>query len=789
MDLSKLNREQRIAAETLEGPVLILAGAGSGKTRALTYRVANLIDHGVPAWRILALTFTNKAAREMKNRVADLIGPEAADEAWISTFHSTCARILRRDIEKLGYSRSFVIYDDEDQARVLKEILKHQNIDENFLPVREIRAKIGDAKNRLYSPDEWFQHSARDRRSSRIHDVMCDYEKRMKTLNALDFDDLLLKTLELLADHPPVLQQYRERFRYVLVDEYQDTNRAQYELIRLITAESRNLCVVGDDDQSIYGWRGADIRNILDFEDDYPDAKVIKLEQNYRSTANILDAANQLIANNEGRKDKRLWTEHPDGDKIQVYRAGDEHDESMWIAGQILNLQKQGMSYGDTAILYRTNAQSRVPEEMLMRCNIPYKVFGGQKFYERKEIKDILAYLRVIVNPADDISLSRIINVPKRAIGETTVQALAEAAAERELPLYGVLNDPPEALSSRAKSSVGAFFSMMTLLGAMKEAMGLVEFVDLLIEKTGLEEQYRKEDTDEAADRIENMNEFRNGIREYAENEEEPTLEGYLENVSLVTDLDRENDSRGYVTMMTLHSAKGLEFDNVFIPGMEENLFPSMRSIEEENRLEEERRLMYVGITRARKRLFLSYASERMLYNQYNHNAPSRFLKEIPARLMHVTFVKEKDDNFFGRYGNTSGGRSTGNSRSTGVTESGRITPFTKQVPSRSVVSPGTGIPGKPVLTLKGKNLNEIPGVTKGFGSTIRSAARAHADEAMKSLFSVGDRAMHPKFGTGTVTELSGSGVNARIMIRFDDGHERTLSLAVAPIVRMEAEE
>ena len=789
MDLSKLNREQRIAAETLDGPVLILAGAGSGKTRALTFRVANLIDHGVPAWQILALTFTNKAAREMKNRVADLIGPEAADEAWISTFHSTCARILRRDIEKLGYSRSFVIYDDDDQARVLKEILKHQNIDENFLPVREIRAKIGDAKNRLYSPDEWFQHSARDRRSSRIHDVMCDYEKRMKTLNALDFDDLLLKTLELLADHPPVLQQYRERFRYVLVDEYQDTNRAQYELIRLITAESRNLCVVGDDDQSIYGWRGADIRNILDFEDDYPDAKVIKLEQNYRSTANILDAANQLIANNEGRKDKRLWTEHPDGDKIQVYRAGDEHDESMWIAGQILNLQKQGMSYGDTAILYRTNAQSRVPEEMLMRCNIPYKVFGGQKFYERKEIKDILAYLRVIVNPADDISLSRIINVPKRAIGETTVQALAEAAAERELPLYGVLNDPPEALSSRAKSSVGAFFSMMTLLGAMKEAMGLVEFVDLLIEKTGLEEQYRKEDTDEAADRIENMNEFRNGIREYAENEEEPTLEGYLENVSLVTDLDRENDSRGYVTMMTLHSAKGLEFDNVFIPGMEENLFPSMRSIEEENRLEEERRLMYVGITRARKRLFLSYASERMLYNQYNHNAPSRFLKEIPARLMHVTFGKEKDDNFFGRYGNTSGGRSTGNSRSTGVTESGRITPFTKQVPSRSVVSPGTGIPGKPVLTLKGKNLNEILGVTKGFGSTIRSAARAHADEAMKSLFSVGDRAMHPKFGTGTVTELSGSGVNARIMIRFDDGHERTLSLAVAPIVRMEAEE
>ena len=778
MDLSKLNREQRIAAETLEGPVLILAGAGSGKTRALTYRVANLIDHGIPAWRILALTFTNKAAKEMKTRVADLIGAEKADEAWISTFHSTCARILRRDIEKLGYSRSFVIYDDDDQARVLKEILKRQNIDEAFLPVRELRGKIGDAKNRLLSPDEWFHHSARDRRSSMIHDVMCEYEKRMKSLNALDFDDLLLKTLELLADHPPVLQQYRERFRYVMVDEYQDTNKAQYELIRLITAESRNLCVVGDDDQSIYGWRGADIRNILDFEDDYPDAKVIKLEQNYRSTANILDAANQVIANTEGRKDKKLWTEHADGEKIEVYQASDEHDESMWIARQILNLRQQGNSYGDTAILYRTNAQSRVPEEMLMRSNVPYKVFGGQKFYERKEIKDILAYLRVIVNPADDISLSRIINVPKRAIGDTTVQALAEAAAERDLPLYGVLNDPPETLGSRAKSSVNAFFGMMTLLGAMKEAMGLVEFVDVLIEKTGLEEQYRKEDSDEAADRIENMNEFRNGIREYAESEEDPTLEGYLENVSLVTDLDREDDSRGYVTMMTLHSAKGLEFDHVFIPGMEENLFPSIRSMQEDNRLEEERRLMYVGITRARKRLFLSYTSERMLYNQYSHNPPSRFLKEIPARLLHASFGREKETpTFSGGYSRSGYGRQENYSGD-------RPNPGPAAI--RKPAVPGSI--GKPALTLKGRSLDAIPGVSKGFGM-VQSAARILENDAMKSLFSAGDRVRHPKFGAGTVTEISGNGANARIMIRFDDGQEKTLSLAVAPIVRMEENE
>ena len=784
MDLSKLNREQRIAAETLEGPVLILAGAGSGKTRALTYRVANLIDHGIPAWRILALTFTNKAAKEMKSRVADLIGTEAADEAWISTFHSTCARILRRDIEKLGYSRSFVIYDDDDQGRVLKEVLKNQNIDESFLPIREIRGKIGDAKNRLMSPDEWFQASARDRRSSRIHDVMCEYENRMKALNALDFDDLLLKTLELLADHPPVLQQYRERFRYVMVDEYQDTNKAQYEMIRLLTAESRNLCVVGDDDQSIYGWRGADIRNILDFEDDYPDATVIKLEQNYRSTSNILDAANQLIANNEGRKDKKLWTEQPEGEKISVYRAADEHDESIWIARQILNLRQQGIPYGDTAILYRTNAQSRVPEEMLMRSGIPYKVFGGQKFYERKEIKDILAYLRVIVNPADDISLSRIINVPKRAIGDTTVQALSQAAAERGVPLYGVLNDPPESLSTRARSSVSAFFGMMTLLGAMKEAMGLIEFTDTLIEKTGLEEQYRKEETDEAADRIENMNEFRNSLREYAQSEENATLEGYLENVSLVTDLDREDDHRGYVSMMTLHSAKGLEFDQVFIPGMEENIFPSMRSMTEENRLEEERRLMYVGITRARKRLYLSYATERMLYNQYAHNPPSRFLKEIPSRLIHATFSKERETFSFGGSGNSRTGSFAGQRNE------GRILPF-RQNGRETGLQNVRNAPsaGKPVLTLKGRNLEDIPGVQKGFGSTIRSTAHDYESDAMKNLFSAGDRARHPKFGTGTVLEVTGSGANARIIIRFDDGHERTLSLAVAPIVRMEEEQ
>ena len=779
MDLTALNQEQRRAAETLEGPVLILAGAGSGKTRALTYRVANLIDHGVPAYSILALTFTNKAAREMKERVRNLIGDEQAEEAWISTFHSTCARILRRDIEKIGYTRSFAIYDDDDQQRVLKETYKQLNIDDKFIPIRETKAKISDAKNRLLTPDEWFAKSMRDRRTSMIHDIMTLYEKRMKALNALDFDDLLMKTLELLAEHPPVLEVYRRRFRYVLVDEYQDTNRTQYELIRLITAESRNLCVVGDDDQSIYGWRGADIRNILDFEKDYPDAAVIKLEQNYRSTSNILDAANQVISHNDGRKDKTLWTEHGSGEKICVYCAQDEREEAAWIVQEIQELRRRGVSLGETAVLYRTNAQSRVPEEMLMKAGIPYKVFGGQKFYERKEIKDILAYLRVIANPADDISLARIINVPKRSIGDSTVEALATYAAKEGMPLFSALNDLPEGLGSRAKNSVNAFFQMMTMLTAMKECMDLQAFIDFLIDKTGLVEQYRKEDTEEAMNRIENIQEFRGSISEFVQMGEEPTLEAYLENVSLVTDLDRAEGRNDYVVLMTLHSAKGLEFDNVFIPGMEEGIFPSARSVDEDNRLEEERRLMYVGITRARKRLFLSRAEERMMYNQFSHNPPSRFLDEIPARLVKAEY--------------SPGGRSGGYGRSYAGMHG---IPGSRQTRDRDewtdgfgdtvtrTLKPAAGL-GKPRLKLKGLDLNSIPGVNRGFAG---SAANSLQATAMQKLFSAGDKVRHPKFGFGKVIDIFGNGAEARIRIVFDQHGEKTLSLAVAPIVKVEDE-
>ena len=766
MDLSMLNPEQRLAAETLEGPVLILAGAGSGKTRALTCRVANLVDHGVPAWSILALTFTNKAAREMKERIVRLVG-EQAEQAWISTFHSTCARILRRDIEKLGYTRSFVIYDDDDQAAVLKEILKRLNIDEKFLPVREIKAKISDAKNKLLTPDEWFRRTERDHRNQLLHDVFVEYETRLKSQNALDFDDLLVRTLELLSEHPPVLESYRNKFRYVMVDEYQDTNFAQYQLVRLLTAQSRNLCVVGDDDQSIYGWRGADIRNILDFEKDYPDAVVIKLEQNYRSTANILDAANQVIAHNAGRKEKALWTETGEGEPIKVFCGGDEREEAAWIADRIRHLLRGGDGYGDVAVLYRTNAQSRVIEEMLMRSGIPYKVFGGQKFYDRKEVRDIIAYLRVMVNPADDVSLRRIINVPKRAIGDSTVQELMRHAHENEMPLFSTLADIPATLSSRPRKCVGDFMLLLTTLMAMKETMGLSEFVQYLIESTGLMSQYQKEDTDESRARIENIQEFMGAVEEFARSTENATLEDYLENVALVTDLDQAEDERGYVTLMTLHSAKGLEFPNVFMSGMEEGIFPTSRAQMDDERMEEERRLCYVGITRAQKRLFLSRANHRMLYNQVNHNPISRFLGEIPERLLQDEWTERTQGGVRGA------ARQPVRQPGYGVSGYGM-----KSTPPMSRL-------GKPNLTFHGESLN-IPGVQKGFAP---SKARELTGSAMQSLFRQGDRVMHRKFGEGSVVEVHGTGSDARIQIEFTAYGVKEFVLSIAPIVKLEDEQ
>ncbi|MBQ6255517.1 MAG: UvrD-helicase domain-containing protein, partial [Clostridia bacterium] len=514
MDLNALNPMQRKAAETLEGPVLILAGAGSGKTRTLTYRIANLIDHGVKPWHILALTFTNKAAREMRERVEKQVGADA-QEMWLGTFHSICVRILRRDIEKLGYQRSFTIYDDDDQLRVIKDGLKALNLDENRISPKEIRNKISDAKNKMLTPDEWFRDSARDYQCQQIHDVFSYYEERLRAANALDFDDLLLRTLQLFVDHPPVLDYYRSRFQYVHVDEYQDTNAAQYTFVRLLTQESRNLCVVGDDDQSIYGWRGADIRNILDFEQDFPDTQVIKLEQNYRSTSNILDAANQVIAHNFGRKEKALWTDAGEGEKIHLYSAGDEREEAAWICERVRRLRQMDVPYSQIAVLYRMHAQSRVIEEMFTRAGIPYKIFGGTRFYDRKEIRDALAYLRVIVNPADDVSLTRIINTPKRSIGDSTVAVLQEHARQEELPLYSVLNDPPESLSSRPRKCIADFALLLMKLTAMKDVLSLSELVETVLKDTGLRAQFEIEGSDEAKTRLENLDEFAGAAKEF----------------------------------------------------------------------------------------------------------------------------------------------------------------------------------------------------------------------------------------------------------------------------------
>lgn len=779
MNLNDLNPMQRRAAETLEGPVLILAGAGSGKTRTLTYRVANLLEHGVKAWHILALTFTNKAAREMRERIERLAGADAG-EAWIGTFHSICCRILRRDIEKLGYERSFTIYDDDDQQRVIKAVLKELDIDEKFLPPKAVSADISDAKNRLLSPDEWLQKRGGDYRSQKTHDVMTRYEQRLRAANALDFDDLLVKTLQLFVEHPPVLEYYQGRFQYVHVDEYQDTNYAQYQLVRLITRESRNLCVVGDDDQSIYGWRGADIRNILDFEKDFPDATVIKLEQNYRSTANILDAANQIIAHNEGRKEKELWTEDGEGEKITLYAAADERDEAAWICQRIRQLQRGGTPYGSIAILYRMHALSRVLEETLMRAGIPYHVYGGTRFYDRREVRDVLAYLRLIQNPADDISLSRIINVPKRAIGDSTVEQLTQYARQNAMSLYAAVAAPPDTLASRARKSVNDFSSLIVSLLLAKETLPLSEFVQKVIDDSGLIAQYQKEENEENQARIENIREFMGAVTEFEQKSEDKSLFAFLENVALVTELDNQDSAPSFVTMMTLHSAKGLEYDAVFMSGMEEGIFPSARAMQEDNRVEEERRLCYVGVTRARKLLHLSYARRRMLFNQMQFNAPSCFLQEIPKRLIREEQSSAAQSASYGYGAPAARGAGWGSYGGSGMRRQGGYQDnesrpqygYGDTMPQRRAPAPKA--PARPA-----QQPWNIPGVQRGF---VPSPARS----VQVQLFKVGDKVQHPKFGKGVIREVTGSGDAARLHIVFPVFGEKVLAQSIAPIVKIE---
>lgn len=639
-----LNPQQAEAVINTEGPMLIMAGAGSGKTKVLTCRVANLLQKGVRPYRILAITFTNKAAAEMRERVNNMSGP-AAKDVWLFTFHAFCARFLRMEIDKLpGYGGNFAIYDTADSQNLIKQILKEMNLDDKRFQPSGILSRISNAKNALQDAAA-FARQAGDFYEQKVADIYSRYEQKLQLNNALDFDDLLMFSIKLLQENKEVREKYQDRFDYLLVDEYQDTNHAQYLLTKFLAAKHRNICVVGDADQSIYGWRGADIQNILDFEKDYPDAKVIKLEQNYRSTQIILDAANAVIENNTGRKPKNLWTENKSGADIIYFQAVDERDEARFVIEQLQNLQRtENKKLGDMAILYRTNTQSRIFEEMLIKSGISYNMVGGLKFYERKEIKDIIAYLRVIFNPADSLSLLRIINVPKRGIGDASLAKIQAYAAANNVSLFEAVSNAAaiDGLSSRFVSKLddlaGIIFELMNLANEAP----VEDLIDRVLRDTGYLEELENERTPQAQSRIDNLHELISVAQEFAASEEENNLENFLAHVALVSDIDDTELGEDAITLMTLHSSKGLEFPVVFLVGMEEGLFPHARTLMDETEIEEERRLCYVGITRAKEKLFLSSTKMRTIYGNTVTYPPSRFLQEIPARLVKTIKRQER---------------------------------------------------------------------------------------------------------------------------------------------------
>ncbi len=635
--VKNMNSEQSEAVRTTEGPLLIMAGAGSGKTRVLTHRIAYLLDEkDVSPYNILAITFTNKAAKEMKARVEHLVGEEA-QVIWMSTFHSMCVRILRRDADRIGIERNFTIIDPTDQKSVIKDVLKSENIDSKRFEPRMFIGAISNLKNELKTPED-AQKEANDFHSQMVATVYKGYQRQLSRNEALDFDDLIMTTINLFERVPETLEYYQNKFQYIHVDEYQDTNKAQYTLVKLLANKFKNLCVVGDSDQSIYGWRGADIQNILSFEEDYPEAKTIFLEQNYRSTKNILNAANEVIKHNSERKPKGLWTANSGGDKIQYYEAMTERDEAEYVVKEIMKHQRSGKKYSEMAILYRTNAQSRVLEETFMKSNIPYTMVGGQKFYDRKEIKDLLSYLRVIANSNDDISLQRIINVPKRGIGPSSVEKIQTYALQNNISMFDALAEVDFiGLSKKVTQECISFYEMIQNLIKEQEFLEISEIVDEVLQKSGYRDMLDREQSIESRSRLENLDEFMSVPKDYEENTplEEQSLINFLTDLSLVADI-HEADTQNGVTLMTMHSAKGLEFPIVFIMGMEESLFPHIRAIksEDDHEMEEERRICYVAITRAEELLYITNATTRMLFGRSQSNMPSRFLKEIPEDLL-----------------------------------------------------------------------------------------------------------------------------------------------------------
>ena len=764
-----LNEPQKQGVYTVDGPVLLLAGAGSGKTRVLTHRIAYLIDEmGVNPWNILAITFTNKAAGEMRERVDNLIGM-GAEQVWVATFHSTCVRILRRYIDRIGFDNSFTIYDTDDQKTVVKNIIKKLDLDPKMYKERSIMAAISAAKDELLSPTEYEIQSSGDYKAMQIARIYREYQATLKKSNALDFDDIIVKTVELFKANEEVLHSYQERFRYIMVDEYQDTNTAQFELIRLLADKYRNLCVVGDDDQSIYKFRGANIRNILDFEKVYPEAVVIKLEQNYRSTGNILNAPNAVIHNNVGRKEKKLWTDKGDGGKVHFRQFDTAYEEAEYIADDIAHSVKRGKgSYGDYAVLYRTNAQSRILEERMIAEGIPYDVVGGVNFYARKEIKDVLAYLKTIDNGQDDVAVKRIINIPKRGMGQTTIDRVQAYADDRQISFYDALKEADRIMTlGKAAAKVKPFVELIQTFRSKLSYYGLRDLIDDVLEKTAYVEDLQNSDEEDAEDRIANVDELVSKVTYYEEQHEEATLSEFLAEVALVADIDKVGDKGEKVLLMTLHSAKGLEFPHVYLAGMEDSVFPSYMTIvsDDKSDMEEERRLAYVGITRAKEELTLTCAKMRMVRGETQYNPVSRFVREIPKELLDNTmpvpkFPKEEIMDF-------------GSSSFTGFqADSGSTTDFRP----KAVVKPKVTVTArKPFIAKDMGALNRIAGISKG----------SSMDAGTEIDYGPGDRVKHVKYGEGTVKAVQKEPRDYKVTVEFDLAGQKIMYASFAKLKRV----
>ena len=801
IDIDTLNGPQREAVVTTEGPLLVLAGAGSGKTRVLTYRIANILDQDLAApWEILAITFTNKAAAEMRERLAQLVGTRSRG-MWVSTFHSMCVRMLRADAERLGFTKNFTIYDTDDLKRLYKDIMAELNIDPKRFPVNQLMNRISQAKNDLVTPGNFDAHDPVGKVAERVYERL---QERLRAANAFDFDDLLLYGYLLLKNHEDVREAYQDRFRYLMVDEYQDTNRAQYAITQLLAAKNRNIMVVGDDDQSIYSWRGADLRNILEFESDYPEAKVVKLEQNYRSVGNILAAANAVIANNQHRKEKRLFTDSGDGEKISVYLATDERDEGRWIAGEIDRRRAEGTSYNNMAVFYRTNAQSRMLEDMLLRAGVPYRIVGGTRFFDRAEIRDVMAYLTLVVNPADDIAAKRVVNVPRRGIGKTTIERIDQYGREMNMPFLTAAElavvDPDIRASTR--NAVGEFIQVIkdgaTYVGDLRKV------VEMIIDKAGLIRALQDEGTDEARGRVENIQEFLGVVDEFVQTHDaeesdfaaptvgedesaEPvrvlrgdSLADFIEWVRLRTDLDTVTEDGQAVTLMTVHSSKGLEFDCVWVAGMEETLFPHMNSVGDAAAVEEERRLAYVAITRARKRLCLTCAQQRQIFGQTHANPVSRFIGEIPSELRQTSGLGSAGFSGTGweKRGSRRGIAGSG-------TEAGEGRVFGR---SSASGAQGRSFAEYRAATGTGRAAGSVGGASRGglgsgsgrIGAGVNPNAGKKA--AAQATFAAGDAVDHKTFGRGTVVKVDGDTLHVKFA---KTGQTKKLLKDYAPIVKI----